>query len=165
MMMQETVIAIMGQPGGAGGMVAYLDSPSTHCNADDFCPLVLDPTVLPPLDTVATSRPMERLCAPPGISSGDPPRLRQYIRQRLAEPFNAEISHQERECGAIAVGSTLRGPRSIHGSERHVRYQQVTPAKVGPGLRSFVYPLRMAAFLSAAGVKAEPELERFANRF
>jgi hypothetical protein len=104
-------------------------------------------------------------CAPPGISSGDPPRLRQYIRQRLAEPFSAEISHQERECGAIAVGSTLRGPRSIHGSERHVRYQQVTPAKVGPGLRSFVYPLRMAAFLSAAGVKAEPELERFANRF
>jgi hypothetical protein len=42
---------------------------------------------------------------------------------------------------------------------------RVTPAKVGPGLRSFVYPLRMAAFLSAAGVKAEPELERFANRF
>jgi hypothetical protein len=36
----------------------------------------------------------------------------------------------------------------------------VTPAKVGPGLRSFVYPLRMAAFLSAAGVKAEPELEK-----
>ena len=37
---------------------------------------------------------------------------------------------------------------------------RVTPAKVGPGLRSFTHPLRMAAFLSAAGVKAGPEFEK-----
>jgi hypothetical protein len=37
---------------------------------------------------------------------------------------------------------------------------RVTPAKTGPGLRPFTYPLTMVAFLSALGVPAEAEFEK-----
>jgi hypothetical protein len=38
--------------------------------------------------------------------------------------------------------------------------QQGDPAKVGPGLRTFAYPLRMAAFVSAAGITARDEVDK-----
>lgn len=163
-MMSETVVAIMGQLGGAG-MVAYLDSQTNHPDPDALCPLALNPKLLPPLDTSINvtaygTEVRKALVTHPaiayelvGIFGRQLPErstLRFLIRSPYAERFRWEALCDEAR-RFMAVSDTCVISR-------------VTPARAGPGLRSFTYPLRMMAFLSAAGIEAKTEFNKIRSQ-
>jgi hypothetical protein len=156
--MPETVVSIMKHGDGAG-MLMYLHSASAHKNADDSWPLALEPRDMPPLNTNANvtnygKKVREALEAHPAIKHeldgilalSNRSTLKFLIKAPKAECFRWESLYVE--------------PARFLAMSDACAISRVTPAKIGPGLRAFTYPLRMVAFLSAAGIGAKPELEK-----
>jgi hypothetical protein len=156
-MTREVVVAIMGQQDN-GEMVAYLDSDSAHENANDFCPLVLNG--MPPLDTSINvtaygTAVREALISHPaighelveifGLQLPDRSSLKFLIKTPNAEQYRWETLY-------------ANAPARFLGISDICTISRVTPAKPGAALRAFTYPLRMIAFLSAAGMSARGEL-------
>ncbi len=163
--MRETVVAIMNQANNPG-MVAYLDSASGHPNADDYWPLPLDASLMPPLDTSINvtaygTAVREALSNHPairhelveifGLALPERSTLKFLIRAPNAERLRWETLYSDAPARFLAISDICTISR-------------VTPAKIGPGLRAFAYPLRMAAFLSAAGIEARAEVEKICGQ-
>ena len=164
--MGETVVSIMGSA-DKPGLVAYLDSYSEHPNALDYLPLVLDASRMPALDTsdnvtaygtvvreALSSHPAiaHELIGAFGLNQVEHLALKFLIKAPDAERFRWETLYSGPPAARFLAISDM------------CTISRVTPARVGSGLRAFTYPLRMVAFLSAAGVKAEAEFGKITGQ-
>ncbi len=161
-MTRETVVAIMGAQSGAAGMVAYLDSQTDYPNGyEELCSITLDPKVMPPLDTSINvtaygTAVREALATHPAIKY----ELTGIFGKALPDRSMLKFLIKSRDAEQLRWEALCDAPARFMAVSDTCVISRVTPAKVGTGLRSFTYPLRMAAFLSAAGVKAAPEFEK-----
>jgi hypothetical protein len=160
--MRETVVSIQGAA-DKRSLLVYLDSPSTHDDASDIIPLLLEAGKMPPLDTSDNVTAYGTMVL--DALSGHP-----AIKQELGQMFG--IVEPER----LALKFLIRTPvgerlrwEALHSGPPKTRFlaitdmctiSRVTLTNVSAGLRAFTWPLRMVAFLSAAGVRAEAEFEK-----
>lgn len=159
--MRETVVSIQGA-GDKRTLLVFLDSPSTHPDASDIIPLLFEGD-MPLLDTSdnVTAYGGKLLNA---LSSH--PAIKQELGQifGVVEPERLALKFLIRTPG----GERLRW-EALHSGPPETRFlaitdlctiSRVTLTNVSAGLRAFTWPLRMVAFLSAGGVKAEAEFEK-----
>jgi hypothetical protein len=164
-MMRQIVVTIMGRADNAR-LAAYLDSDSTHPKAKDYCPIALDLNGMPPLDTSENvtaygTAVCDALSYHPaiqhelngifGLALPDRSTVKFLIKTPDAELFRWETLYSDEPKRFLAMSD-------VHSISR------VTPARVGPSVRGFNYPLRMAAFLSAAGIEAKTEFEKICGQ-
>lgn len=163
--MRDTIVSIMGM--GNAGMVVYLDSPSPHKDALEGRPLNLDASKMPPLDTsVNVTAYGESVRA---ALSGHP-----AIDHELTEIFGLPAPERLalRFLIKTADAERLRW-ETIHSGPPDTRFlalsdlctvSRLAPTRIESMLRVFTYPLRMIAFLSAAGIKAAAEMQKICER-
>jgi CHAT domain len=163
--MRDTIVSIMGS--GDAGMVVYLDSPSAHEDALEYRPLSLDASKMPVLDTSANVTAYG--AAVRAALSGHP-----AIEHELTEIFGLPAPER------LALRFLIRTPdaerlrwETIHSGPPDTRFlaisdlctvSRLAPTKIESALRAFTYPLRMIAFLSAAGIKAAAEMQKICER-
>jgi hypothetical protein len=162
--MRETVVAIMNQT-DPPGMVANLDSASGNPEADQLYTLALDASRMPPLDTsinvAAYGKAVrEALSQHPAIEE----ELTAIFRLALPERSTLKFLIKARDAERLRWETLCDAPARFLAMSNVCAISRVTSAKIGPGLRAFAYPLRMAAFLSAAGIKAQAEVEKICGQ-
>jgi hypothetical protein len=163
--MRETVVSI--QRGDKGSLVAFLDSPSKHDGASDVLSLPLVAGKMPPLDT-SDNVTNYGLMVRKALSSHP------AIGKELDEMFG--ITEPERLALKFLIGTSIgEGLRweTLHSGPPEERFlaisdmctiSRVTLSNISAALRAFTYPLQMVAFLSAAGVGADKELEKICGQ-
>jgi hypothetical protein len=157
-MVHEVVVAIRYQTGA--GLVAYLESNSPDPNAGDVVPLQLSAEVLPSLDTVANvqkygNQIRDALSRHPAIKHELVSLFGRALPERSMLLFfiNGPKGEGERYRWETLCGT----PTRFLAVDDACTISRVTSAQKNPVLRAFSYPLRMAAFLSAAGIPAKDE--------
>jgi hypothetical protein len=161
-MAREAIVEIAVMAGRGLG-ARLLQSATNHPNALEYMPIDLDMGAMPGLDTSANVeaygiRLRKALASHTAIESEltqifGTPASQTAILQFLIANADAERMRWETLCLSpptqfLALNGVCTVSRIAHSS---------VPAD--PGMRAFTFPLRMAALLSAAGIKAEQEFK------
>ncbi|MDF0522237.1 CHAT domain-containing protein [Bradyrhizobium yuanmingense] len=162
--MRDTIVSIIG--GGNNDMIVCLESQSNHPYALEFRSLDLDAAAMPPLDTETNvtaygAAVHKALSDHPAIKAELTAMFGQQVPQRAALRFLMKAPDAERfRWEAIHGGAE---PRFLAMSEL-CTVSRLAPARIGSTLKAFTRPLRMFAFLSAAGIKADREMKTICDQ-
>src|SRR5713101_372527 len=163
-MTREAIVAI--RPDAAGGLFAYLDSASVNYDdAEVLFPLQLDAMALPRLDTSVNVEAYGRTLRQ---ALSRHPAIQQELIQifgtvqpdRATLQFLIRTPHGER----VRWETLCDEPARFLAMTDVCTISRVTSARVAPGFRALTYPLRMAAFLSAAGISAAAEFREICRQ-
>jgi hypothetical protein len=162
--MRDTIVSIIG--GGNEDMIVCLESQSNHPDALEFRTFGLNAGAMPPLDTEKNvtaygAAVHKALSDHPAIEAELTNMFGQQAPQRMALRFLIKAPDAERfRWEAIHGGAE---PRFLAMSEL-CTVSRLAPARIGSTLRAFTCPLRMFAFLSAAGINAGDEMEAICDK-